>query len=190
MAPSMALITDFSMTAPGTGSPAFSFSGGGVTGGVVAYGMGAPTIAVVAGTMNMKMSTPASNFPQYVGAVIFFNGCVDASAYKGVRFKLGGTISGCTMQYATTDSEHASSTSTNLGSCTAASCYPPQKPLDVLPAVPTDMTVLWGDATLTGSPATAVDPARLTSLQWQFTIPMGMGTCSANVTIDEVTFVQ
>jgi len=193
MAPSMALITDFSMTSPGmSGGAVFTYKGGGVSGGAVSYGGTAgPTVSMASGTMNLKMSAAASTAPQYVGASLYFDGCVDASAYKGIKFSIGGTISAaCTIQYSTNDSEHTAVATDAKGSCTAASCYSPQKPLDTIPATPSAVTVLWADATNAGSPATAVDPAKLTSVQWQFTIAAGAGSCTANITIDDVSFVQ
>jgi len=191
MAPSMALITDFSMTSPGmSGGAVFTYKGGGVSGGAVSYGTGGPMVAMTSGAMTLKMNTAATAAAQYVGASLYFDNCVDASAYKGIKFSLGGTLTGCTMQYSTNDSEHTSSSTDTKGSCVATSCYAPQKPIDTIPASPSPMTVLWGDATNAGAPSSPVDPAKLTSIQWQFTIAAGTGSCSGTITIDDISFTN
>jgi hypothetical protein len=37
-------------------------------------------------------------------------------------------------------------------------------------------------------PTTALDPTKLTGVQWQYTIPAGSATCTSSLTITGVSF--
>jgi len=50
------------------------------------------------------------------------------------------------------------------------------------------MQIAWADTGTAGSPVGPVDPTKLTSIQWQFTIAAGTGTCDASLTITNVKF--
>jgi hypothetical protein len=52
-----------------------------------------------------------------------------------------------------------------------------------------NIPVVGAGAPTGGSPATAIDKAWLTSLQWQFTVQAGTSNaCNVDVTLDDVRF--
>jgi hypothetical protein len=132
-----------------------------------------------------------------VGSVLYFSGCVDASAFTGVQFTISGTMTGCTMQFSTNDSEHGDSTVGTGGDPKASGpmgAYAPQLPVATPFTTPLMVPFAGTGAPTGGSPtAVAIDPAKLTGLQWQFTIAAAAegGTssnCTADITIDNVMF--
>jgi hypothetical protein len=189
------------MTAPTSGLIA-DFMGDGsagveIMGGVATYsGTAAPTATTNGTTLHIAESAAAMSMPQYVGTVLYFSDCIDASAFTGVQFAISGTMTGCTMQFSINDSEHGDST--QVGGDPKASgpmgSYSPQLGV-ATPFTATMMVPFAGTGAPTGgSPAaTAIDPAKLTGVQWQFTIAAaagdgGAGSCTADITIDDVKF--
>ncbi len=160
-----------------------------IKGGTSTYGgTAAPTISTSGGALTITENAAATTSPQYVGAVLYFNNCVDAHTSAGVQFTISGTVSaGCTVQYSTNYTAADAAATDPKGSCTLASCYSPQKTLTI-PATATQMQIAWADTGTAGSPVGAVDPTTLTSIQWQFTIAAGTGTCTANLSITNVKF--
>ena len=143
-------------------------------------------LSVAGGALNAKLTGPMATAAQYVGFGLYFNSCVNAATYAGVKFKLSGTMTGgCTLMYSSNYSENASMASDTKGTCTATSCYSSQKMITI-PAAAGDVSVAWADQT-GGAPVAAVDAGKLVGVQWQFTIPAGM-SCNADLTIDNVTF--
>jgi len=106
--------------------------------------------------ININTGVPTTMYPYaYVG--LSFNGCVDASAFTGVKFTASGTLSaGCSIQFSTVDKEH--STVGNNGTCTETNCYASSKVFP-LPATPTDTTVLFLDQT--GGGRVGLSPAEV-----------------------------
>jgi len=185
-APTSGLIADFT----GDGS-----AGVEIMGGVSAYGGTAgPTATTTGTTLHISENAAPMSMPQYVGTVVYFSGCVDASAFSGVQFSITGTMTGCTMQFSINDSEHGDSTAGNDPKTTGPKgSYAPQ--LGVTTPFPASLMVPFTGtgAPMSGSPATGLDPAKLIGLQWQFTIaPAAEGgaptNCTADVTIDDVKF--
>lgn len=179
------LITDFGS---GTYPVSMPYAG-------AASDLTAPTATVADGalTIDLDSGTSAMMYPYaYVG--LPFVACQDASAYKGVKFTISGTLSDmCSIQFSTVDKEH------NLvkdnGTCDPAmtsgmSCYASSK-IFALSADPTDVTVNFADQTGGGAAADAavVDPTQILGIQWQLN-PPAMGMCKAMVTIKNVMFVK
>jgi hypothetical protein len=148
------------------------------------YGAPTPQISLAGGALKATLTAPSSATTQYVGFGLYFNGCVNASTYAGVKFKLTGTVTGCTLQYSSNYSENAKMSEDPKGSCTATACYSSQKTITV-PASG-DVSVAWADQT-GGAPVAAVNPGKLVAVQWQFTVPASMA-CSVDITVDNVTF--
>jgi hypothetical protein len=149
------------------------------------------------GILNIQEAQDAGSAPAYPGLTLFFSGpCVDASAFSGVEFTLEGTLSGCTMQYATAFTEDAYNGGNNIGSCTDSLCYEPQT--DLLPTPTATVVQIPWAVTLESIPGHPVanpdDPASITGLEWQFTVPQatdaGTNTCVANVNISNLEFYR
>jgi len=179
------LIADFS----GSGADA----GIQVIGGISTYGGdGAPDAEISGGALHIMQDASATDANQYVGTVLYFNNCVDATEFAGVQFTISGTMAGCTMQYSTNHSAANDVNTDAKGSCTLGSgqCYSPQKTITIS-ETETEVQVAWtGGGLAAGSPNVPVDPTQLTGIQWQFTIPSGSGTCDADITIKNVKFYK
>ena len=179
------LITDFGSGTAQVGMPYFGAD----------TGLNKPVVDTSGGALTIMLDsgTATTMYPYaYVG--LPFNACTDASAYKGVKFNISGTVSsGCTVQFSTVDKEH--NTVANNGTCdpttaTNMSCYASSM-VFTLSSDPTDVTVNFADQTGGGADPSAavVDPAQVLNVQWQFNVP-AMGSCTAMVTIKNVSFVK
>lgn len=185
-------------TAPTTGVIA-DFMGDGsagveIMGGVSAYGGTAAPTATLNGTaLHITANLPSMATAQYVGTVLYFNNCIDASAFTGVMFSITGTLTGCTMQYSTNDSAHGDSTTgQDLKAAGPMGAYSPQLGVSAPFTSPASIPFTGTMAPSGGSPMTPIDPTRLTGIQWQFTIAptrdAGATNCMADITIDDVKF--
>lgn len=152
----------------------------------------------------------------YSGFGLYFDSCskVDASQYKGIRFKIQGSVAmGETVQLnvgtaadeiaASWFNSHKAAPSDadrppNFGRCMPATgqydgtCGSPSKAIPVT-ATATTITVLWADL-LGGKPEASVNPSELIFISWSFPPPAGAGTTApttymADVTIDDLEFV-
>ena len=134
---------------------------------------------------------------QYLGLGIYFNGdaagthCVDGTAYTGIKFDISGTVTGCTMQYSTNRQRALEQRDRpeGCGRCDgvrAAGDADGDRPR-------TTADVRCRSAARArrrdGNPALAVDKAKLTGVQWQFTVPAAAtAACVVDITIDNVAF--
>jgi hypothetical protein len=184
--------------APASGLIADFMGDGGIElgGGITAYGGNAqPSYTKSGGVLTITENNgPASAF-QYAGTVIFFNFCVDASAFSGVEFQLSGSYSGCTIQYSTNDAEQDDMvTDPTKGKCTLGTgkCYSPQTPISQVAPNAVTIQEPWSTDVGGGAPPAPLDPKSLTGLQWQFTIPPladgGSNSCVATLNISDVKF--
>jgi hypothetical protein len=127
-------------------------------------------------------------FP-YSGFTIFIDGpaCINASGYSGVAFTMSVTGS-CKNLFMFSDSDHLTPTNDPArGSCGGGPslCYASQ----FLVTSSTTSVSFGTTPAVTGSPTAAVDAAKLTGVQWQFSIPDGSSTgCSGSFTVDEIRF--
>jgi hypothetical protein len=188
LAPADGLIADF--MGPGDGIE--------IGGEIVRYGdkpngidgPGSPSYTTTGGALEIMENAPPGPAPRYLGVIISFDGCVDASAFTGVQFSISDTsLGGCTMQYDTGDVVHQSAT-TGLPYATGApSAYQPQAMVIPEPTPATLMMPFVGGPS-GGNPATPVDTTKLTFVAWQFTVAAAGGAlnCVADVTIDDVKF--
>jgi hypothetical protein len=189
LAPSDGLIADFADPDGGIE----------IMGGLFAYGSsanndGAPNNTVGGGALHITENRLGAADPQYVGTYLYFEGCVDASAFSGIRFSIRGSFSGCSMQVFSTDSAHQDLTTGDPLATGPAGSYSPQTAITADQLSATSQTLTVGFATQSGgSPATPLDPRTLIGLFWQFTIPpaaagSGEPACVADLTIDNVSF--
>jgi len=187
-APSSGLIADF----------ADADGGIEIMGGLFDYGSGSDDIGRPAtsidGALHITEDWPATSSPQYVGVFMYFQQCIDASAFSGVSFSISGSFSGCSMQVFATDSAHFDATSGADFATGPAGSYQPQAQLDMsqISSDPQTVRVAFSSQ-LGGSPGTPLDPSTLIGMDWQFTIPpgdpdSGAPSCAAQLTIDDLTF--
>src|SRR5665213_3040859 len=148
-----------------------------VVGGLSGYGgVAMPTFTTTNNTLEIMENNPAGASPQYVGTCLYFNNCVNASAFTGVKFNLGGSYSGCTLQFSINDVQHDDMVTDPKGTCTLGTmCYSPQASITTVMsnAVPVMEPFI---TTAGGNPSAPTDKSMLTGIQWQFTIaPAGDG---------------
>jgi hypothetical protein len=171
-----------------------------------------PTFTIGTGMVTVTDNVATSAKNHYQGFGIYMNGnatgtdCVDASSYTGVQFDLSGSLTGtgCAMVFSINDSEHAdmtiNPTMPDLKAGGPAGSYAPQLAItssQITTAVQTIKVPFTGTgspafANGAASPATAVDPMKLTGLQWQLATPImsdgGAAECDWNITLANVKF--
>jgi|SRR5579871_1258949 len=196
-APVGGLIADFSP--PDGGAPDASGSVGAIEvgGTVYAYGGSAtPQYSFRGGALEIVESASSTSATQYVGVGITFADCVDASAFRGVRFSIAGSVSGCAMNFTATISEDTYNDGTTnsdpQGACILGllDCYSPLVDVTGLTSAPQTISFAW-PAFMYGMPDQTIDPATITGVAWSFAIAAGpSGTCAADVSIDDVSFFE
>lgn len=124
---------------------------------------------------------PANN---WVGFGVPLIGCVDASAYTGVRFTVAGDLGTCALSFVAVPTQQ--NADEFGGSCTEDTCYAPAS----APFGLGTTTIRFADL-VGGNPPGLVDASRLMDLSWQLNVPTDGATapCAANLTISDVTFV-
>jgi hypothetical protein len=139
-----------------------------------------------AGNLIVNVNAVPGARPQFLTTTMLFDGCVDASGYSGVQFSLAGTLSGCSLVYASVDPEHQ-----YYG---PEGPYPSQTPIPVsdLTSQPRTITASFRNPGIQGRPATPTDPSKLAFIQWMVIVPVGStdGTpvppCTGSMVIDDV----
>ena len=100
------------------------------------------------------------------------------TAHTGIKFDISGTIggTGCTAQFSTNDSAHSDATAnpTDKKAGGPAGAYAPQASLTVSATATTVMMpfTCTGRRRAAARPR-AIDKAKLTGVQWQFTVAAG-----------------
>ncbi len=189
--PPSALITDFSDAV--AGDPILFGTPPQITGGTFSYAAPAltpPVLTLATGANGTPALAVASNPGQptdpangYFGFGLFFDSCVDASAYNAVKFTVNGTLGDCAIRFAVTSSENVSPADDPRGTCTETTgCYPPSTQLTTTGTI----VVPFFGFTFPGSP-NVVDPTSLVGIQWQMDT-LGVA-CHASFTIDDISFV-
>jgi hypothetical protein len=131
----------------------------------------------------------------YTGMGVYFNGCVDASKYKGVRFTIYGDpgASGSVRFFPVVNRNRDVSTEFGVGSCVPAdpsepwpSCHPPEMSLPVT-STPTEHHVPW-TAFEGGTPTPLTDGSDVLTLEWAFRWLDGDTTYKGELTVDNLAF--
>jgi hypothetical protein len=171
----------------------FSSADGGIASmyGTYTYGSTpAPTFTIGTGMVTVTDIVQVAGGPHYNGFGLYMNGnsggtdCVDASSFTGVQFDLSGSLTGtgCAMVFSINDSEHADMTNGTPPDPKAGGpkgSYAPQLAItssQLTTAVQTIKVPFTGTgspsfANGAASPATAIDPMKLTGIQWQLATP-------------------
>jgi len=170
-----------------------------------------PTATPGTGMVTVMDTVQIDSKAHYQGFGIYLNGnaagtdCVNGSSFTGIQFDLSGSLTGtgCAMVFSINDSEHAdpaSSTPPDPKAGGAAGSYAPQLAITASQISSTVMTIKvpftgTGSPAFSGgaaSPATAVDPTKLTGVQWQMAVPVasdgGATECVWNLNIANVKF--
>ena len=196
-APADGLIADFNDAGGGAKPGGIEIWGEVLTYAVPKLGGAGSTISTTTGgALTIKVSAAPASTPQFLGALVSFNKCIDASGFTGVQFTISGSFFGCTMQYATGDVEHQDITVGSTFATGPAGSYPPQNRIaaDDLTSAPRTIKVPFVGNDIQGSPRTRLDTTRLISTLWQFSVPVAAEDgddnplCTGSVTIDDVKF--
>jgi len=127
---------------------------------------------------------PSDATSGWLGVGLPLAGCVDATAYRGVKFNIVGDLGSCVVTFGLVTS--ANNSSSYGGSCEGSDCYAASSgQLQAGPSV-----ILFSDMT-GGSPEPNVNPATLNDLQWQITAPFDDTTpaCVADFVVTNIAFV-
>jgi hypothetical protein len=128
----------------------------------------------------------------YAGAVFWFGPCIDASAFGGLSFTLGGTMGGAALNVQVQTSENYPADPANTkGECVFSDCatrWSDCKGPDTIVTVPEapDLVTLTWDAFTAGSPHAALNPEGLVGLQFQLECQSQEGPCEVDITLGEV----
>jgi hypothetical protein len=187
--PSGPEITDFSGTDPmGTWGDLTEFGGG-----VYSYGGMSDGGTDLTGAVDLVAHTyrVTGQVTTYSGFGLYFNRCTDASRYRGISFKLSGTIGGGALRFVPTVNETTPIDPVNMvGSCRFMNeqtkfveCVNPATTITASGSV----TVLWRQLS-GGKPRDSVNPAELRGLQWVLVWAPGL-SYAVDLTLDDVAFV-
>ena len=111
-------------------------------------------------TPGVQVTFAPENATGWAGFGLAFAGCVDASAYTGVRFTVAGDLGTCALNFGVVPTQQQP---TAFGGACAGECIPPfSAPLPLGTS-----TVAFADLT-GGYPEGPVDQTRLQNVQWSF----------------------
>jgi|GEM_PF-2673565 len=173
----------------------FTDANGGVEIGGGVYGLVWPPMQtsepfmVTSGFLHM---TPSGTMVHWV--VVYFDSCIDASAFSGVQFSISGSSSGCTVEYKTEDSVQLQgdlpfggrhgicSQTVTPGACggQAAAITTAQ-----ITTFPQTLKMPFVGGPFAGSTQMPVDKTKLTQLVWQFA---ASPSCVTDITVDDIKF--
>jgi hypothetical protein len=186
--PGAPLVSDFSNVTPPEAGTTLIIPG---KGGVSAYGGTSATIA--SGAVAVTGSITAGT---YAGVSIYFDSCIDATAYTGIKFKLTGSFGTCDMlKLGANFPQIETMPPAAHGACVPPAapapnnCYGPGGPYTVATTM-----VAFADMNGGGAVATVTADAknRITGIGFGFHGPAavegGAGGCTVNFTIDDVAF--
>jgi len=192
VAPTSTEITNFTSTE--WNAITQKFGTGAVVGGKFDYnGAAGSTMASSVDSTNHTLVLSGNVNPgDYAGGGLSFDECVNAAAYSGVQFTLGGTTAGCDLIFNVQTFDEKPAGVNQVGGCLSG-CY--SFPNVKLASASGPMTVPF--STLTGGQllvATAIQN-EMVGLQWQFQSPAPVGDggqpgCTGiALTITNVSFV-
>jgi hypothetical protein len=163
---------------PGISGGTFTYASTGLT--FAAVSLAAGGAGSTGQSLRVIMDSGTSVAFGYDAVGLYFDSCVDASAYSGVTFTITGDLGACDVQFAmhTSENEHGF-----FGACTATDCH------EAMVSITTGTTTVLFSQLVGGSPLAYVDKTKIIGMHWQFQVPSG-GSCDANFTVDNVSFVE
>lgn len=193
-APSTTLL-DFSTYAASSGN----WGAGELTGGTSEYGNEGGvrlTRQVDEGALHVTGTVSVSG---YEGFVLWLAPCLDASAYQGISFSMGGTLGGTTAKFQVqTDETYPVDVANTKGGCLFTDCdlkweqcMGPTLSLTV-PETPEVLMLPWGDFPEGTTPAggAALTPDGIVGIQFQFDGCLADAGCPIDVSIGNITFIE
>ena len=209
-----ALITDFTYTPSDGGTTSTSQARFGdstttLSGGTSVWTNSATPLTSDVTQNNWHITGTIDN---YSGFNLYLDSCsrVDASAYKGIQFKISGSLGGGTLRMGMGTLNDAvaaswliahddtSATATDPGRCmppadatlnqySQTTCKDPEAPVPVT-ASPATISLAWTDFT-GGKPVSSVEPKDIISIYWYFVWTTG-ASYPVDIVVDEVSFIQ
>lgn len=177
----------------------FSSSGGVVFGAtpnlwdaypLASPGQALPTITPAAASVSLSAALSAPLSFAGVGISTDSGQCVDATSYLGIQFTLSGDIGFCTLVVDSIASDDEAATEDPCrGACTASStgCVAPSTVVSKTGPVTLPFMSFTG-----GAPTYAPETKQLIGFRWRLVAPAedAGGSCSANLTIADLQFIQ
>lgn len=177
--------------APSTTDSTFGDFTNTFSGGTFIYGGPSLTSDVTGENWNIS-----GDVDTWSGFGLYFADCgkVDASAFKGITFKISGDADGkpVTLWVGTAANTAPNADEPDFGRCTAASCANGEYQVNVTSSSET-IEVLWADLT-GGAPEATVNPAEIVGFGWYFTPPAGVDTPTVtpypvDIVVDDIGFI-
>lgn len=167
----------------------------GIQGGTSLY-QGTPSEAitqtVVGDTLNIRANILVGG---YTGIVLWFQPCVNASAFSGLRFPATGTLSGATMIVkAQTSPDYPVDVANSKGKCPfmvqANQFTECQQPFTNITALPAGEVTLPWSSFAGGAPLGQVDERQLLGFELQFQCPQSAtAPCALDLNLGTVSFL-
>jgi hypothetical protein len=204
LAPTSPVIVDFSVWNGEQGSWGDA-SAGQLAGGSFAFGDVASD-SLVSATVDTTATNPVLHLTGSVttsaGFALWFDQCVDASAYAGVSLQIGGStaVAGATggeaavlELQAQTNGNYPVDEMAGRGACAFVDvrnkwneCVNSRTTISV-PAVPEVVEVTWPEL-VGGLPSDGAEPSELLGVEFKFVCGDGTTTCTIDVVVDDVSF--
>jgi hypothetical protein len=168
---------------------------GELTGGTHLYhGPNDENLMTVVSPTSLRLTGTIAPFG-YVGVVFWFDECVDASAFAGVEFAVGGSMGGSVLKaQVQTHADYPVDVADPKGGCSFTDCRDrfsecsgPVHEL-VVPPRPETLSLPWS-AFSDGVPVNDVTPEGLLGLQYQLECQADTA-CEFNVTLSNVSFIS
>lgn len=188
-APSTGVLIDFTKYMPG-GSWGVTADGD-LTGGTSLYSLAPPTDSITPSVVGDELQLEAAiGAGGYAGIVLWFQPCVNASAFSGLQFTARGALGGATMIIKPqTSVDYPIDPVNKKGKCRFKAdaskyteCQQPTVQLKALPAGP--ITQTW--ASFTGGLPLPLDPNQLLGFELQFSCPSTAPNCPLKLDLGSV----
>lgn len=143
------------------------------------------------GSLHVMAHAPTGGESQFGGIVLRFTKCIDARAWKGVRFMIRGSFWGCSISFATSDARHEDRNFEAPFATGRHGSSPPDTQLELSWATQDAQTIQipFADeqSAARAIPPLPIDTSELTSLRWKLSDSM-TGRCVADFLIDDLSF--